>query len=202
MPKPWRVLDSRTQYKDRFLAHRMDKCETPQGQIVDPYHVIALPNWVNMVAVTEDHQVLMVREYRHGIGDVLLGLPSGAVDPGETEPVSTARRELREETGAEALHWIQTGRMYPDAAIMTNSCFSLLAVGARITGETNFDDAEDIETVPMPIQDLYRQLLARTLVMSAVHLLNLHETGLYIMTADDPLVASLRAELAPIYAPR
>ena len=42
MPKPWRVLDSRTQYKDRFLTHRMDKCETPQGQIVDPYHVIAL----------------------------------------------------------------------------------------------------------------------------------------------------------------
>ena len=83
-----------------------------------------------------------------------------------------------------------------------HSCFSFLAVGARITGETNFDDAEDIETVPMPIQDLYSQLLARTLVMSAVHLVNLHETGLYIMTSDDPLVASLRAKLVPIYAPR
>ena len=95
MPKPWRVLDSRIEYKDRFLAHRMDKCETPHGQIVDPYHVIELPNWVNMVAVTEDHQVLMVREYRHGIGEVVFGLPSGTVDPGETEPMGTAKGAAR-----------------------------------------------------------------------------------------------------------
>ncbi|MEQ8334732.1 NUDIX hydrolase [Nisaea sp.] len=201
MPKPWRVLDSRIAYSDRFLAHRMDTCETPHGQIVDPYHVVELPDWVNMVAVTEDHQVLMVREYRHGIGEVVFGLPSGTVDPGETDPMGTAKRELREETGAEAPHWVQTGRMYPNAAVMTNTCFSFLAVGARVTGATDFDDAEDIETVPVPIEDLYRRLLARELTMTAMHLVNLHESGLYILTSGDPLVADLRAKLAPLYAP-
>ena len=111
MPKPWRVLDSRIEYKDRFLAHRMDKCETPHGQIVDPYHVIELPNWVNMVAVTEDHQVLMVREYRHGIGEVVFGLPSIRARPNRwARPSgSCARRPVpRPRTGCRRAGCIRT----------------------------------------------------------------------------------------------
>lgn len=200
-PKPWRVLDSRVHYRDRYISHRMDRCETPQGQIVDPYHVIEVPNWVNMVAITDDGHVLMVREYRHGAGEVVFGLPSGTVDPGETDPLKTAQRELAEETGAEAAKWVQTGEMFPNAAVMSNVCYSFLALGAAITRATDFDPAEDIETVPVPIEELYGRLLARALRMTAMHLVNLHESGLYIMTSGDPAVAGLREKLAPLYSP-
>ncbi|UUX52061.1 NUDIX hydrolase [Nisaea acidiphila] len=201
MPKPWRVLDSRINFRDRFLSHRMDRCETPHGVIVEPYHVIELPNWVNMVPVTGDGQVLMIREYRHGIGEVVLGLPSGTVDPGETDPLGTAKRELAEETGAEAPYWVQTGQMFPNAATMNNTCFSFLAVGAEVTGETSFDEAEDIETVPVPLVELYERLLKRDLRMTAMHLVGLHEAGLYILTSGDPKVAGLKDILAPLYSP-
>jgi 8-oxo-dGTP pyrophosphatase MutT (NUDIX family) len=201
MPKPWRVLDSRINYSDRYLTHRMDRCETAHGVVVEPYHVIELPNWVNMVAVTDDARVLMIEEYRHGIGEVVFGLPSGTVDPGETDPLRTAQRELAEETGAEAPHWVQTGRMFPNAAVNSNTCFSFLATGARITGETSFDEAEDIETVPVPLEELYRCLLARELRMTAMHLVGLHEAGLYILTSGDPKMAELREILAPLYSP-
>lgn len=201
MPKPWRVLDSRINYRDGFISHRMDTCETPHGHIVDPYHVLELPNWVNMVAVTEDLQVLMVREYRHGIGEVVFGLPSGTVDPGETDPLGTAQRELAEETGAEAPHWVRTGQMFPNAATMDNTCFSYLATGARVTGTTSFDAAEDIETVPVPLAELYGRLLKRELTMTAMHLVGLHEAGLYILTSGDPEVAAAREILAPLYSP-
>lgn len=201
MPKPWRVLDSRINYRDKFLTHRMDKCETPDGLIVEPYHVIEVADWVNIVAITPEEKVLMVREYRHGAGEVVFGLPSGTMDPGETDPLATARRELAEETGAEAAYWVGTGQMFPNAATMNNICYSFLATGAEITGATHFDPAEDIETVPVPIGELYRDLLARKLRMTAMHLVNLHECGLYILTSGDPAVAGLRETLAPLYSP-
>lgn len=201
MPDAWTLLGSRYNYRDRFLNHRMDTCRTPGGHVVDPYHVIELPNWVHMVAVTPALDVLMVREYRHGIGKVMLGLPSGTVDPHETDVAATARRELLEETGAEAPHWVEVGRMYPNAAVMTNTAFSFLAVGAEVTSATRFDASEDIETVPMPLVDILGRLLRRELVLTAMHLAGLHESAAYILTSGDEKVAALKAAIAPLYSP-
>ena len=89
--EPWTVLSSRVTYQDRWLTLRSDRCRTPAGKILEAYHVIEFPNWVNLVVLTWDLRLLMVREYRHGRVAVVEGLVSGMVEDGE-DASATARR--------------------------------------------------------------------------------------------------------------
>jgi len=99
-PKPaaWSVRASRYSFRDRWLAVRSDQCTAADGTIIAPYDVVELPDWVNILALTLEQEIVLVREYRHGTGEITLELPSGTVEAGEA-PLATAQRELREETG-------------------------------------------------------------------------------------------------------
>ncbi len=84
---PWTVLDSRLTFADPWLQIRSDKCRTADGDVIGPVHVIEYPDWVTIVALTgEEARLLMRRDYRHGVGAVLTGLPTGLVDPGDGTP--------------------------------------------------------------------------------------------------------------------
>jgi ADP-ribose pyrophosphatase len=101
--EPWRVLSSRISYEDRWLKVRSDDCVTADGRHISPYHVLEYPDCINVVALTPEGQLLLVREYRHGCGEIMLGLVSGAHEAADGESADAAeraaRRELREETG-------------------------------------------------------------------------------------------------------
>ena len=94
----WTLLGSTYIHKGPWATLRADKCEMPDGRIVDEYYVLEYPNWVNAVALTEDGKVLMVRQYRHAAGVVSLEIPGGVID-GDEQPEDAMRRELLEETG-------------------------------------------------------------------------------------------------------
>ncbi|MDB5045040.1 MAG: hydrolase [Deinococcus sp.] len=100
VPQPLQVMSSTISYQDRFLKVRTDRCLTPTGVVVPTYHVIEALDWVNVLALTPQFEIVLAEEYRHGVGLVLTGIPGGSSESGEdADPAGAARRELLEETG-------------------------------------------------------------------------------------------------------
>jgi ADP-ribose pyrophosphatase len=194
----WTVERGQYLYKDQFLNHRIDRCVTRQGVVVDPYHVIEFSDWINVVAVTRDLEILLVREYRHGGGFVATGLPSGTFNPGD-DALSCAKRELREETGVEAGSWYPTAQVFANPAVMTNQVHSFLAIDAERMGETEFDDSEEIETVPMPVTDVYRELLNGRLKVQGLHLASLYAAAAIVRGSEDLALAPVRDAIRRAY---
>lgn len=117
----------------------------PDGREVDPYYVLEYPDWVNVVAVTDTEDVVLVRQYRHGIGRVVLELPSGVVEKNDPGPLETARRELLEETGYTSDSFRLTGVLSANPATHSNLTHCFLATGCRKIAEPRLDDMEELE---------------------------------------------------------
>lgn len=113
------------------------------------------PDWVNVIAVTDDGKMVLIEQYRHGTDDMTLEIPGGAVDPGE-DPRTSAARELEEETGYLAADLIEIGVVEPNPAFLSNRCWTYLALGCRADGETHFDPSEEIAVSVAPVRDFAR----------------------------------------------
>ena len=108
---------------------------------------------MNIIPVTSDRSVVMIRQYRHGQGQVTLEIPGGLVDPGDT-PQEAASRELLEETGYGSEDWAKIGEVNPNPALFGNRCYTYLAQNVKRTRPPSFDQTEDIEEVLLPLQDI------------------------------------------------
>lgn len=146
-----RVLDTRIFSLDAHaLVH-------PRTGHEHEFWILDTPDWCNIVPLTADGQVVMVRQQRHGIGDATLEVPGGMVDPGDASPLEAARRELYEETGYRARELVPTGVIAPNPAMQTNRCWSFLARDVEMAGAPQLDGGEDIDVVLVP----YREIPAR-----------------------------------------
>jgi 8-oxo-dGTP pyrophosphatase MutT (NUDIX family) len=123
------------------------------------FFILDCPDWCNIVPLTDDGQVVMVRQQRHGIGQETLELPGGMVDEGES-PIDAAARELLEETGYRARSLEPIGVIAPNPAMQNNRCHSFLARGAARVGEVHLDGAEDIEVVTVPLGEIPARIRA------------------------------------------
>lgn len=148
--KPWKVLAT-SYFRPRF---RIDQCELPNGNLLDAT-IFEFRAWANVLALTKNGQVVLVRQYRHGVRDVLLELPGGVVEDGE-DPPEGARRELLEETGYAASELIQVGKLYPNPALQINTLYCFLALDAEKICEQKLDAGEDIEVHLLPLDELIR----------------------------------------------
>ncbi len=98
----WKILSSEYLFSDLWFKVRKDKCETPQGKIVDPYYVYEFPTWVTALALTEDGKVILERQYRHALGEICIEIPGGCVDdtdqkrrPQKVSDIFAGRRRTR-----------------------------------------------------------------------------------------------------------
>lgn len=139
----WRRLRSKAGPEYRIFRVRLDTMISPRTGAEGEYVVLECPDWVNVIAMTEDEQVVLVRQYRYGTDSVSLEIPAGNVERGE-EPLAAARRELAEETGYTGGSWRLLGRVRPNAAFQDNWCYSFLAEGVRLTDEPHLDEGESI----------------------------------------------------------
>ena len=143
MVKPWQVLSSQTLLRDRWIDLRADHCRTQGGQEITPYYVLAYPDWVNVVALTDDRRLLLVEQYRHAAGSAMLELPGGAMDATDAGPLVAAQRELLEETGYAARDWRAVSSLYPNPATQTNRVHSFLAAGCHEVAAPSLDAGEE-----------------------------------------------------------
>jgi 8-oxo-dGTP pyrophosphatase MutT (NUDIX family) len=176
--KPWSVTASRITYRDRWITLRSDDCLTDDGVTIAPFHVLEYPDWINVVPVLPDGRVMLAREYRHGRGEVLLGLVSGGVETidGDADgaAMEAARRELREETGYAAERFVKVLTAYPNAANQTNTVTSWVATGLTRIAEQTFDPGEKVEFAFAELPDVLRDIEAGGLVMQAMHVAALY----------------------------
>lgn len=164
----WKLLSSEYLFKDDWLTARRDKCETPQGKIVYPYYVLEYANWVNAVAITEDGRVIMIRQYRHGIGKTILEIPGGTMDKTDTSPEAAMRRELLEETGYDFEKLTPLGAVCPNPASSNNFTYMFLATGGKKVQEQQLDHNEEIEVVLMEVEDV-EKLVQENKILQSLH---------------------------------
>src|ERR1051325_6965586 len=107
MIKPWAKLRSSPIGNFRIFNIRSDLKVSPRTGQEHDFYVIESVDWVNVIAITKDRQLVMIEQFRHGSDTIELEIPGGMMDPGETSPVATGLRELKEETGYEG----QNGRI-------------------------------------------------------------------------------------------
>lgn len=163
----WKILSSEYLSRFPYFTARKDKCETPEGKIVEAYYVVELPTTVCAVAITEENEVLMVRQYRHPIKETLLEIPGGFIDEGET-PEEAMRRELKEETGYEFTTVKNVGRIAANPGVLDNYTHLFLAQGGKKTSEQKLDQNEELEVEKISIPEL-KDLFLENKMMQALH---------------------------------
>lgn len=131
-------------------------CTSPLREAAHDFYVLEAPDWVNVIPLTADGEVVMIRQYRHGRSEETLEIPGGMIDPGDESPAVAAARELAEETGYLARRIEAIGAVAPNPAIQDNLCHSFVATDLHQTGEQHLDDAEDIAVELVPLQDIPR----------------------------------------------
>jgi 8-oxo-dGTP pyrophosphatase MutT (NUDIX family) len=150
----WQRLGDETLVRYKVFEVRKSRRRSPRTGADIGFFLIDTPDWVNVVAVTADDRLVLVRQFRHGSERVSLEIPGGLIDPHEQDPAAAAARELREETGYEAARIEPLGVMNPNPALFTNRCFVYLATGCRPVGDLAMDPGEDIEVVTVPVAEL------------------------------------------------
>lgn len=148
----WTTLSSKMVFDHPWYRLRQDKVSLPNGQIVDDYFVSLRPDIATVLPITADGQVVFVRQYRHGIGEILLELPAGTFDLAE-EPLAVAQRELAEETGYVADSWTVIATFYNNPVKQNNRIHLFKAEPVWPSGQQQqLDSTEDIEIVLRPIE--------------------------------------------------
>lgn len=154
MIKPWPTLHSKPLGDFRVFRVRSDQKTSPRTEQPHDFFVIDSVNWVNVVALTPDRHLIMVEQFRHGTNTVELEIPGGVIDPGDASPMEAGLRELREETGYEAEQAQMLGQIYPNPAIMSNTCYTVLARNCELRHPLQFDSGEDIQTCLVPVAEI------------------------------------------------
>lgn len=136
------------------------------------FYKLHVPDWINVLALTEDKNVVLVKQYRHGTDEITLEIPGGAVDKEDTHPQHSAERELLEETGYQSKKWTHLGTVSVNPAIMNNYCHLYLAEDCKKVAEQNLDQMEEIEVQTVPLSEFYdmieREEIDHSLIISAV----------------------------------
>jgi ADP-ribose pyrophosphatase len=168
MIRPWKKVGSTPIGDFRVFKLRSDRSISPRTGQEHDFFVLDSPGWVNVVALTPDQKLVMVEQFRHGSDTVELEIPGGVMDAGETDPVATAVRELREETGYEGENPRILGTILSNPAILTNKTYTVLIENCQLKHPLQLDQGEDLATRLVPVADIPRLIAAEQIRHSLV----------------------------------
>ncbi len=172
IPKEWKVISSNRDKSYRVFSLRTDRAVSPRTGKDHDFFVLESSTWVNVIPLTPQNEVVLVRQYRHGIRSITLEIPGGLVENHDT-PQEAAARELCEETGYQASEMIPLGRVHPNPAIQNNACYTFLARDVFPAGEQQQDEKEDIQILLRPLAQIPRLIregeITHALVLAAFY---------------------------------
>jgi 8-oxo-dGTP pyrophosphatase MutT (NUDIX family) len=151
MIEPWRKLSSTPRGNYRVFSVREERKVSPRTGAEHDFFVIDSVDWVNVVAITPDEQLILIEQYRHGSETVELEIPGGIMDSTDASPEATGCRELLEETGYQGEQPRIVGKVFPNPAIMSNTCYTVFVRNCRYVKPVHFDQAEDLVTRLVPV---------------------------------------------------
>ena len=177
-PERWKEVETEFLEDCRVFSVARTTAESPQDGTLHPFYRIDSVDWVNVVPVTAKDEVVMVKQYRHGLREITLEIPGGMVDPGE-EPETAALRELLEETGYRAGEVRSLGNVNPNPALFGNRLHTFVARDCELVTEVANDEREET-VVELVSREKLRELVSagkvdHALVLAALHFLDLHE---------------------------
>lgn len=182
MITPWKKIRSVPTGDFHIFKIRTDTSINPRTGKEHDFIVLDCVDWVNVIAVTPDQQLVMIEQFRHGSNTVELEIPGGMMDPHETDPVAAAVRELREETGYVGVNARVLGRVFSNPAILTTVTYTVLIENCRLQHDVEFDHAEDLETRLMPVSEIPKlvagEKIGHSLVVVALYHFDLWQRGL------------------------
>ncbi|MBP7737257.1 MAG: NUDIX hydrolase [Spirochaetes bacterium] len=174
----WIIKSENELFRKRIFAMRDLECHHPDKDVTHRFFTLTSPDWINIVATTEDGQFIMVRQHRLGTDEITLETPGGLVE-GDESPEETALRELREETGYEAgeIHLLK--KLTNNPAIFNNYIYFYYAANCKKVHEQDLDAAEDIEVVTCSRDEIMDMInhgpINHTIIVSALYLYFLSE---------------------------
>ncbi len=151
--KPWEYLSSEIRADYRIFRLRVDRSRSPRTGNTHDFFILESSDWVNVIPLTPDNHVVLVRQWRHGTRSMTLEVPGGLVESSDS-PEEAARRELLEETGYKAREITYLGAVEPNPAFLNNRCHTFLAMDVEKVSELSQDEKEDIEVVLRPMAQI------------------------------------------------
>lgn len=158
MDKEWKVLKSEYPLRTKWLTVRKDHVRMPKGVELDDFYILEYPDWINVVAITDEGDFVLERQYRHGTRTVEYEICAGVIEKGE-DPLTAAQRELYEETGYGGGEWRLYFESAPNPAAMTNRNYTFLATGVKRISTQHLEHSEDIDVVLMKADEVKRMML-------------------------------------------
>ena len=154
----WKILNSTIVINHQWCKVRQDEIELPNGKIIDDYFINIRPEVALILPITSNDEIVFVRQYRHGAGEILLELPAGTFNPKEESPQAAAIRELKEETGYITDNVIQLAILYDNPVKDTNKITLFLAENVIKAGTQELDVTEEIEVVLISLKTLAEKI--------------------------------------------
>ncbi|GAB6100723.1 NUDIX hydrolase [Halanaerocella petrolearia] len=154
MDNKWQGIKEKVIYRRDFVKFKEELYQHQEKGIKHSFFRMEFLDWVNIVPITFQQEVVLVKQYRFGTEEVTLEVPGGTLDQGEDNPRLAAKRELREETGYQATEIIDLGKVAANPAIQNNYCYFYLAEGAKQVQKQDLDLTEDIELILVPIEEI------------------------------------------------
>ncbi|MBI3884840.1 MAG: NUDIX hydrolase [Opitutae bacterium] len=153
-PQRWEKLGSTVQTRTRIFDVQSVRYRHPGRKTERDFFVVAAPDWVNVVALTPDHRLVLVRQFRFGTDAFSLEIPGGVIDAGE-DPVAAGLRELREESGYSGTRARLLGSVHPNPAMQNNRCHLVLVEDAQRRDDLEWDEDEEFEILALPVDEVY-----------------------------------------------
>ena len=168
--RKWKVVSSEYILREgAWCTVRRECVELPNGVRVPRWYIFEFPNWVNVIAVTREGNMVLISQYRHALGDTYYELPAGVIDATDVSPLEAAQRELLEETGFGGGTWSEFMRTSPNPTNHTNLQYTFLAEGVERISAQQPEPSEDIDVHIVPQAEV-REMLEQGGFVQALHM--------------------------------